>query len=112
MDGINILYQEPVYKTIETYNNIFIILFGVFCLSLLCGAIFILCLSGKGVIISGIICVLCFFLILIYDSNAPKELDYYKYKATIDDSVTMKEFLSKYDIIEQEGEIYTIVERK
>lgn len=33
------------------------------------------------------------------------------YKATIDDSVSMNEFLEKYEIISQEGKIYTIKEK-
>lgn len=34
------------------------------------------------------------------------------YKVTIDDSVSMNEFLDKYEILDQEGKIYTVKERK
>jgi hypothetical protein len=34
------------------------------------------------------------------------------YKVTIDDSVSMNEFLDKYEILDQEGKIYTIKERE
>ena len=34
------------------------------------------------------------------------------YKVTIDDNVSMNEFNEKYEIINQEGKIYTIRERK
>ena len=34
------------------------------------------------------------------------------YKVTIDDSVSMNEFLDKYEIIDQEGKIYTVKERE
>ena len=34
------------------------------------------------------------------------------YKVTIDDSVSMNEFNEKYEIINQEGKIYTIREKK
>lgn len=35
-----------------------------------------------------------------------------RYKVTIDDSVSMNEFNEKYEVISQEGKIYTIRERK
>ena len=34
------------------------------------------------------------------------------YKVTIDDSVSMNEFLDKYEILDQEGKIYTVKERE
>ena len=36
--------------------------------------------------------------------------DYNKYKVTIDDSVSAKELLNKYEILSREGEIFTIKE--
>ena len=35
-----------------------------------------------------------------------------QYKVTIDDSVSMNEFLDKYEILDQEGKIYTAKERE
>lgn len=35
-----------------------------------------------------------------------------KYKVTIDDTVNFKEFNNRYEIKDQDGEIYTIVERE
>ena len=34
-----------------------------------------------------------------------------QYKVTISDEVSMNEFLEKYEIIDQEGKIYTVIER-
>ena len=34
------------------------------------------------------------------------------YKVAIDDSVSMNEFLDKYEILDQEGKIYTVKERE
>ena len=34
-----------------------------------------------------------------------------EYKVTIDDSVSMNEFMDKYEIINQEGKIYTVREK-
>jgi hypothetical protein len=36
----------------------------------------------------------------------------YELKVTIDDSVSMNEFLDKYEILDQEGKIYTVKERE
>lgn len=36
----------------------------------------------------------------------------YEYKVTIDDSVSMNEFYEKYEILDQEGKIYTVKERE
>lgn len=39
-------------------------------------------------------------------------IDYIEYKVTIDDSVSMTEFMDKYEILDQEGKIYTIREKE
>lgn len=40
------------------------------------------------------------------------EIEYYPtYKVTISDEVSMNEFMDKYEILEQEGKIYTVKER-
>jgi general stress protein CsbA len=41
-----------------------------------------------------------------------KEYSHTEYKVTIDDSVSMNEFLDKYEILDQEGKIYTVKERE
>lgn len=40
-------------------------------------------------------------------SEAPRTY----YKVTIDDSVSMNEFMKKYEIIQMDGKIYTIIEK-
>lgn len=40
------------------------------------------------------------------------EIEYYPtYKVTISDEVSMNEFMSKYEILNQDGKIYTVKER-
>jgi hypothetical protein len=39
-------------------------------------------------------------------------VNYIELKVTIDDSVLMNEFLDKYEILDQEGKIYTVKERE
>lgn len=43
-----------------------------------------------------------------YSDMTTYETGRYEYKVTIDDSVSMVEFLEKYEIVSQEGKIYTI----
>ena len=40
------------------------------------------------------------------------EMEYYEtYKVTISDEVSMNEFMDKYEILDQDGKIYTVKER-
>jgi hypothetical protein len=39
-------------------------------------------------------------------------IDHIEYKVAIDDSVSINEFLDKYEIIGQEGKIYTVKEKE
>lgn len=114
MEGITVLYQEPIYKIICVNENILNLLAYIFIVIILGVIISAICFELKGVVICTILgCVTLFtFGILDSYSTSTEELDHYEYKVTIDDSVPMKEFLSKYEIINQEGEIFTIVERE
>ena len=58
---------------------------------------------------------LCFFfgaLITVITATESDTIDHIEYKVTIDDSVSMNEFLDKYEILDQEGKIYTVKERE
>ena len=48
------------------------------------------------------------FIIGLTNKTTPA---YTEYKVTIDDSVSFTEFTEKYEIIDQEGKIYTVKER-
>lgn len=58
-------------------------------------AVFLLCLLIFGV-----------FGVGLYETGK------YEYKVIIDDSVSMNDFLDKYEIIDQEGKIYIVRERE
>lgn len=61
-------------------------------------------------IITGIIGIL-FVIVLILELNTPQEPQTL-YEVTISDEVSFKDFTSKYEIIEQRGEIYIVKERQ
>ena len=68
--------------------------------------------SCGGIIFSSFCSLICLSLIGIciyyYANKAPTTY----YKVTIDDTVNFKEFNDRYEITDQDGEIYTIVEKE
>ena len=61
-------------------------------------------------IVTGIFGIL-FVIVSILELNTPQELQTL-YEVTISDEVSFKDFTSKYEIIEQRGEIYIVKERQ
>ena len=114
MEGITVLYQEPIYKIICVNENILNLLVIMFIVTIVVVIISAICLELKGIVFCVILGCIILFIMGILDSysTTTEEIEGYEYKVTIDDSVPMKEFLSKYEIINQEGEIFTIVERE
>ena len=114
MEGITVLYQEPINKIICVNANILNLLAFMFIAMFFGAIISVICFELKGLIICVILGCVTIFVMGILDSysTTTEEIEGYEYKVTIDDSVPMKEFLSKYEIINQEGEIFTIVERE
>lgn len=86
-------------------------------------SVIILILIGSGSIIVGFICndeevfkVLMIFGILLlfgacfdYSTNNPVKVT--TYQVILDDDVSYNEFIKKYEVIKQEGRIYTIYEK-
>ena len=114
MEGITVLYQEPIYKIIYVNKDILNLLMYILIVMIVGVIISAICFELKGFIYCTILSFATIFAMGILDSysTTTKEIEGYEYKVTIDDSVPMKEFLSKYEIINQEGEIFTIVERE
>lgn len=114
MNGVEILHEYAVCTT-QTWVSWIVIL------AFIGGIIFFIGMhyseTNTAGLINGIgfiICFITFFALgMIGDTtNYLKEYSYTEYKVTIDDSVSMDEFLDKYEIIDQEGKIYTIKERE
>lgn len=116
MNGVEILNQYQVAGDLVCNNEAAIIAFF-----LCCGV-----LTFAGIITSiyeqelfyavmGSLIGLCFGIIVSIIVGAaaaqPGELETYC-QVTIDDSVSFNEFQQKYEIIKQEGQIYTVKEKK
>lgn len=67
---------------------------------------------NKSPIIPGL-AILIYLTIAVFELiDNRNDIDYIEYKVAIDDSVSINEFLDKYEILDQEGKIYTVKERE
>ena len=111
MNGVEILSSETIYNTIlPEWCFIFGLIsmfIGVYCTIQL----FVDCYENAPWISLAVTAVLLVITIagVIPNKNS---IHHIEYKVTIDDSVSMNEFLDKYEILDQEGKIYTVKERE
>lgn len=112
MEGVTILATDIITKTNPVMNIILIVL-GV-----IAGVGFILFLFGFGTnherigvtgLIILIIAFILFFVCIPIDA-ATQVPDYNTYEVILDDSVSMNEFMSTYEVLEQRGQIYVVKE--
>ena len=111
MKGIEILTKEPILELSKTLSIIYIILFAIFIISLISAFIFIVKGYRKHIIIFTIIS-LVFLSSTVIIQSYTKPTGRYKYKVTIDKSVSITEVYEKYNVIEQDGKIWTIEDKK
>ena len=111
MTGVEILSSETIYNTILPEWCI-----GV---GLGCGFIFAMLViaftvneHGIGIILSIIAIIASIVVAGLGDTTNTNSVHHIEHKVTIDDSVSMNEFLDKYEILDQEGKIYTVKERE
>ena len=110
MTGVEILSSETIYNTIlpEYWLGIGLGLAIVFIFAMAA------CFASDRIIL-GFICLALSFGVGIVGSLGgtlgKTDISHIEYKVTIDDSVSMNEFLDKYEIINQEGKIYTVKEK-
>ena len=113
MEGITVLSQNIINNGFIMF--LYMVSFAA-CFFLALAAILIAADSfiskerGKGIIslifVIPIVITLCTITYL-----SPKKLSVTQYKVTISEVVKLKDFNEKYEIINQDGEIYTIVEK-
>ena len=113
MNGVEILSKKEIYAA-KTWV-------ALICIFALIGTvIFVIAFfnSKRNValninLVCMIVCFITFLTLVIIDKNTNYLQDYShtEYKVIIDDSVLINEFLDKYEIIDQEGKIFTVRER-
>lgn len=116
MTGVEILNSETIYKT-TSYPWIIAILAAIgFLGGLIIAIVHWIDYGFDGddiLMIIGCTVIGAYFGFLgfIFSERESDTVDYIEYKVTIEDSVSMNEFLGKYEIINQEGKIYTVKEK-
>jgi hypothetical protein len=118
MNGVEILNVtgHAIMEHAWSWQMCFGLFIGLTCFCVLIGLIQGICdcdvdggvLAG---LIVGLICALTLSPICTVIFSRKEIGKEYHYKVTIDDSVSMNEFLDKYEILDQEGKIYTVKER-
>jgi hypothetical protein len=116
LDGIEVLNKVEIMESPMWIAIVVIVFFFIFLVSLIAGAIDIFTdfldnkkwIPGVGMIVSWVIILMMF----ICDKCCSEPTGKYEYQVTIDDSVSMTEFLEKYEIIEVNGKIYMIREKE
>ncbi len=111
IEGVEILSQEIIYNTTlpEACIAVAISLMIVFLV------VALLFLFEDRYIITTIFGVLSVGSLVLGGWGCTENKDsvhHIEYKVTIDNSVSMTEFMDKYEIIDQEGKIYTVKERE
>jgi membrane protein YdbS with pleckstrin-like domain len=114
MNGVEILNEYAVYT-----SQVWVAVVGLLSLigAIIFGIAFHNSENDKPLwinCIGMIVCMVTLFTFAIIDNetNYLKEYSHIEYKVTIDDSVSMNEFLDKYEVLDQEGKIYTVKERE
>ena len=111
MNGVEILSSETIYNTILPEYCVGLGLgFGVI-FTMLC----VICWACEKYLVSilPVLFVIVSIVIATCGGTYSKtDISHIEYKVTIDDSVSMNEFLDKYEILDQEGKIYTVKERE
>ena len=109
MTGVEILSSETIYNTI----------LPEWCLAIGILAMFVLFgimawqFATERVVLGFMCLVLALGSVLVGTLGVTENknsINHIEYKVTIDDSVSMNEFLDKYEILDQEGKIYTVKE--
>jgi NADH:ubiquinone oxidoreductase subunit 2 (subunit N) len=125
LDGINVLNEVELMDTL--YNKIWKNLASLFGCSLIVFLVLttiflvidnysnkdmyeIASISSLGLIASILLFIISCIAIIFTSKQVPT--GEYEYQVTIDESVSMVNFTSKYDIIRVDGEIYTIREKE
>lgn len=110
MNGVEILSSQAIYDTILP-GWVGAISFGILMASAILCAVFAAKFKTAGVIICFILVVVSIVSFGLSLTSDETDINHNEYKVTIDDSVSMNEFLDKYEILDQEGKIYTIKEK-
>lgn len=109
MEGVTILNS---YETLTNASSIFLyFVWGCVFIALAIALSYLFIVDNYSSTSTAIFAIVAGALAVILFCNVPEKNYETRYQVTINDSVSMNEFQSKYEIIEIEGKIYTVRER-
>lgn len=110
LEGIKVLSENTVDNRLGYIVLLWLSIF--LCVATI--VVLIHCLKSKefGLSFVCIIVILTQIGLMIFETKHINSESYTEYKVIIDDTVNLKEFNDRYEIKDQDGEIYTIVERE
>jgi hypothetical protein len=113
LEGIEILVQNEIMQYPAWLNKIMAIVACVVAISFILGIVSV-ANGWFGVATTVLIIAACGAMsMLILDTCTKKEPSgRYTYQVTIDDNVSVTELYSKYEVIEQNGKIWTIIDKE
>ena len=111
MTGVEILNSKIMYNTI--LPEYWMVIGSILAFTLICLTVyFYVKFNNWAAILCLILVVISIVIVCLGAISNKNSVDYIEYKITIDDSVSMNEFLDKYEILDQEGKIYTVKEKE
>ena len=114
MEGVRVLAENAVMLTQYDFVwNVWTIFFYTLAAVLVAFAIWGAAYKEDSVLIfTSIFVVISIFLGTGIAENEGKSevFDYTEYKVIVDDTVNMNEFMSKYEVLDRDGEIYIVKE--
>lgn len=100
------------YEYLTNTSSVFLyLIWGFVFTALALILLYLFIVDNYSSISTAIFAIIAGALAAMFFCNIPEKKYETRYQVTIDDSVTMNEFQSKYEIIEVEGKIYTVRER-
>ena len=112
MEGVTILNTIEVMGSTWGFSIVGLIV-AILTLFVLIGTILSITKDGGSeIFLSSLVVAIGIFISLMCFGTANEYFDYYKYQVIIDDSVSLIEFMEKYEILDQEGLIYIVREKE
>lgn len=108
MNGVIILNS---YEILTNASSVFFVLVWGVVFAALALSFLYLFIKDNPRMSTAIFAIVAGALAVILFCNIPEKKYETRYQVTVDDTVSMNEFQSKYEIIEVEGKIYTVRER-
>lgn len=113
MEGVRILAETAIYAYSELFGIVGSV-FIVFGIAIMCASAIDWGISGGGWHVFAILVGLMILAIGVtcqHKYTESKAFSHTEYKVIIEDGVEFNEFLAHYEILDQEGEIYTVKEK-